>query len=169
MVLLPCTPPVDNVTYNDQVKVGEDLGEEENMRTILAILALVLGASFSDVNAQPVGLEKPTELRVTGELLPAGGEEREDLVTVNIVVQDKPMLLRVGSVEELTRSEREQAVKWGVLFREMRFYGPEPLLEQLLKAQGTGAKFIIEGTLDTKRRQFLVSKVEEMGKARPAK
>ena len=139
------------------------------MKNMLAILFFALFGFMSVVKAQPVGLEKPTELRVTGELLPAGGEEREDLVTVNILIQDKPMLLRVGSVEELSRSEREQAVKWGVLFREMRFYGPEPLLEQLLKAQGTGAKFLIEGTLDTKRRQFLVSKVEEMGKARHAK
>ena len=139
------------------------------MKNMLVILLFALFGFMSVVKAQPVGLEKPTELRVTGELLPAGGEEREDLVTVNILIQDKPMLLRVGSVEELSRSEREQAVKWGVLFREMRFYGPEPLLEQLLKAQGTGAKFLIEGTLDTKRRQFLVSKVEEMGKARHAK
>lgn len=139
------------------------------MKATLAILIFVVGGFLSAVHAQPVGLEKPTELRVTGELLASGGEEREDLVTVSIVVQEKPMHLRVGSVEELTRSEREQAVKWGVLFREVRFYGPEPLLEQLLKAQGTGAKLMIEGTLDTKKRQFLVSKVEEMGKTRHTK
>lgn len=139
------------------------------MKNILAILLFALCSSLSIVSAQPTGLEKPTELRVTGELLAAKGQPREDLVTVNIFVRDKPMLLRVGKVEELTHLEREEAVKWGVLFREVRFYGPDPSLEQLLKAQGTGTKLMIEGTLDTKRRQFLVSKVEEVGKAPHAK
>ena len=70
------------------------------------------------------------------------------------------MMLRVGKVEELTSSEREQAVKWGVLFRQVRFYGPVPLLEQIAKAEGTGKVLTIEGQLDTKARQFLVTAVQ---------
>ena len=71
------------------------------------------------------------------------------------------MVLRVGKVEELTSSEREQAVKWGVLFRQVRFYGPVPLLEQIEKAEGTGKALTIEGQLDTKARQFLVTAVQD--------
>ena len=111
-------------------------------------------------DAQPAILEGPIKLRVTGELLPPKDLPSEDVVTANVLVQDKPMMLRVGKVEELTSSEREQAVKWGVLFRQVRFYGPVPLLEQIAKAEGTGKALTIEGQLDTKARQFLVTAVQ---------
>jgi len=111
-------------------------------------------------DAQPAILEGPIKLRVTGELLPPKDPPSEDVVTANVLVQDKPMMLRVGKVEELTSSEREQAVKWGVLFRQVRFYGPVPLLEQIAKAEGTGKALTIEGQLDTKARQFLVTAVQ---------
>lgn len=109
-------------------------------------------------NAQPANLDRPTKLRVTGTLLPVE-EQREDIVTVRILVEDKPMLLRVGKVEELTPMEREQAVKWGVLFRQMRFYGPEEFIGQLRKPEALGKIFTIEGQLDTRDRQFLVTSV----------
>jgi hypothetical protein len=111
-------------------------------------------------DAQPAILEGPIKLRVTGELLPSKDPPSEDVISANILVEDKPMVLRVGKVEELTSSEREQAVKWGVLFRQVRFYGPVPLLEQIEKAEGTGKALIIEGQLDTKARQFLVTAVQ---------
>jgi hypothetical protein len=111
-------------------------------------------------DAQPAILEGPIKLRVTGELLPPKDPPSEDVVTASVLVQDKPMMLRVGKVEELTSSEREQAVKWGVLFRQVRFYGPVPLLEQIAKAEGTGKALTIEGQLDTKARQFLVTAVQ---------
>jgi hypothetical protein len=81
------------------------------------------------------------------------------LVMVNILVEDKPLLLRVGKVEELTHMEREQAVKWGVLLRQVRFYGPIELINQLQE----GKALTIEGQLDTKSRQFLVSDVKASG------
>ena len=111
-------------------------------------------------DAQPAMIDRPIKLRVTGELLPAKDPPSEDVVSANVLVQDKPMMLRVGKVEELTSSEREQAVKWGVLFRQVRFYGPVPLLEQIAKAEGTGKALTIEGQLDTKARQFLVTAVQ---------
>ena len=78
---------------------------------------------------------------------------------VNILVEDKPWLLRVGTVEELTPTERAQAVKWGVLLRQVRFYGPTALISQLQE----GKALTIEGALDTKGRQFLVSDVKASG------
>jgi len=111
-------------------------------------------------DAQPAMIDRPIKLRVTGELLPAKDPPSEDVVSANVLVEDKPMVLRVGKVEELTSSEREQAVKWGVLFRQVRFYGPVPLLEQIAKAEGTGKALTIEGQLDTKARQFLVTAVQ---------
>jgi hypothetical protein len=126
---------------------------------LVTTLLLSLGC-INTVDAQPAALDRPTKLRITGELLPPQSQPREDLVTAHILVQDTPLLLRVGKVEEVTPMEREQAVKWGVLFRQVRFYGPDPLLQQILKAQGTGKALVIEGQLDTRDRQFLVSDVK---------
>ncbi|HXG20312.1 MAG TPA: hypothetical protein VNN62_14710 [Methylomirabilota bacterium] len=122
---------------------------------------LVFFSWHNTVEAQPAILDRPMRLRVTGELLPANGQPFEDIVTANVVVHDKPMLLRVGKVEELSSAEREQAVKWGVLFRQVRFYGPTPLLQQIEKEEGTGKTLTIEGELDTRVRQFLVKSVQE--------
>jgi hypothetical protein len=127
----------------------------------LFVILFVLFCGWPQMaDAQPAILEGPIKLRVTGELLPPKDLPSEDVVTANVLVQDKPMMLRVGKVEELTSSEREQAVKWGVLFRQVRFYGPVPLLEQIAKAEGTGKALTIEGQLDTKARQFLVTAVQ---------
>jgi len=100
-------------------------------------------------------------------LLPVTEPSRDDLVTVSIVVQETPLLLRVGKVEELTHTEREQAVKWGVLLRQVRFYGPDALIGRLLEPTTTGKVLAIEGQLDTRTRQFLVSAVKEATDSKP--
>lgn len=129
--------------------------------SVLFLMTFVIMLGWHDTaEAQPAMLDRPMKLRVTGELLPTKEQSAEDIVTANILVDDKPMMLRVGKVEELTSSEREQAVKWGILFRQVRFYGPTPLLEQLMKEEGTGKALTIEGQLDTKARQFLVTSVQ---------
>jgi hypothetical protein len=130
------------------------------MPTFFLMILVMLFGWRTTVEAQPAMLDRPIKLRVTGELLSAKEQPDEDIVTANILVDDKPMMLRVGKVEELTSSEREQAVKWGVLFRQVRFYGPTPMLEQIAKAEGTGKALAIEGQLDTKARQFLVTSVQ---------
>jgi hypothetical protein len=127
------------------------------MKYWLVLLLLISLGGVSRAHAQPARLERPTKLRVTGTVLPPQEQQREDLVTVSILVEDKPLLLRVGKVEELTHTEREQAVKWGVLLRQVRFYGPAPLIEQLQRPDAIGKIFTIEGQLDTKARQFLVT------------
>jgi len=131
------------------------------MVSLFVMVFLVFFSWDSPVDAQPAILDRPMRLRVTGELLSAKGQPSEDIVTANVIVHDKPMLLRVGKVEELSSSEREQAVKWGVLFRQVRFYGPTPLLQQIEKEEGTGKTVTIEGELDTRVRQFLVKSVQE--------
>ena len=139
------------------------------MSVLFVTMFLMFCGWLNIAAAQPAMLDRPIKLRVTGELLPVKDQPAEDLVTANITIEDKPMVLRVGKVEELTSSEREQAVKWGVLFRQMRFYGPTPLLDQLKQAEGTGKALAIEGQLDTKARQFLVTAVQDApGSTRPA-
>lgn len=131
------------------------------MSALFVMTFVILFGWYEAAEGQPAMLDRPIKLRVTGEMLPAKEQPDEDIVTTNILVDDKPMMLRIGKVEELTSSERAQAVKWGVLFRQVRFYGPTPLLEQLAKEEGTGKALTIEGQLDTKARQFLVTSVQE--------
>lgn len=131
------------------------------MSALFVMMLVVLFGWHDAAEAQPAMLDRPIKLRVTGELLPTKEQPAEDIVTANILVNDKPIMLRVGKVEELTSSEREQAVKWGILFRQVRFYGQTPLLEQIVKAVGTGQALTIEGQLDTKARQFLVNSVQD--------
>jgi hypothetical protein len=133
----------------------------------LSTFLLVTFFSITSVSAQPsTSFDKPVKLRLMGEILKFVDSPPEDIVTAKITVQDKQLLLRIGKVEELNRMEREQAVKWGVLFREIRFDGPAPLLEQIRNAEETGKILTVEGQLDTKTRQFLVASVTEAQEAR---
>jgi hypothetical protein len=129
--------------------------------TYLSVLMLLIAMCVARVaQAQPAAsFDEPVKLRVTGTLHPNETPPRDDVVMVNILVEDKPLLLRVGKVEELTHTERAQAVKWGVLLRQVRFYGPTALISQLQE----GKALTIEGALDTKGRQFLVSDVKSSG------
>jgi len=120
------------------------------------IFLVAMCAAHTAYAQSAASFDQPVKLRVTGTLHPHETPPREDLVMVNILVEDKPLLLRVGKVEELTHTEREQAVKWGVLLRQVRFYGPIELINQLQE----GKVVTIEGQLDTKSRQFLVSDVK---------
>lgn len=142
--------------------IGEYTLEGEGIMTYRLALAVLVVVGWANITrAQPASLDRPTKLRVTGTLLPVEEKQRDDIVTVNILVQDKPLLLRVGKVEELTHTEREQAVKWGVLLREVRFYGPDDLIGPLQQPEIVGKVLMIEGQLDTKARQFLVTAVKK--------
>jgi len=123
--------------------------------TLSALLLVVCGAGL--VRAQSG--ERLVKLRVTGTLVPQEAAQREDLFTVPIVVQEKPLLLRVGQVEELTTAERAQ-VREALVLRQVRFNGPAALLARLQPARN-GRVLTIEGMLDPTARLFLVTAVKE--------
>lgn len=134
-------------------------------RTIIALVCSLLWASV--VGAQSYSLEHRMDMRITGTLLAAEEQKRDDFVLVNITVQNKPMLLRIGKVEDLTTRGRAQAVKDEVLLRQVRFTGPEALMEQLQKPEVLGKVITIQGWLNTKDRRFQVTAVEEVSGATP--
>ena len=130
--------------------------------TLSALLLVVCGAGL--VRAQSG--ERLVKLRVTGTLVPPEAAQREDLFTVPIVVQDTPLLLRVGQVEELTTSERAQ-VRDAVVLRQVRFSGPATLLARLQQPERRGRVPTIEGMLEPTARLFLVTAVKEAPSATP--
>jgi hypothetical protein len=111
--------------------------------------------------AQSVDSTQPMKVRLTGTMLPFAEQQRDDLVTATIFVQDKPWFFRVGKAEGLTSAEREQAVKDGALLEQVRFQGPDAVMRRLQKANLIGKLLVIEGQLDAKGRRFLISSVEE--------
>jgi hypothetical protein len=120
------------------------------------VIFIVVGyGSFA--SAQPVYPDRPMKLRVTGMLLPTNEPKREDLITIPIFVEDSAWLLRIGKVEELHPSRREEKIKEDLLFRQVRFYGPDALLARMQQ----GETFTIEGQLDEKARRFLVTEISE--------
>ena len=135
------------------------------VKSIFVVAILALGASL--VQAQSYTSESRLDLRITGMLLAPGTEKQEDIVTVDISVRNTPMLLRLGKVEELTDREKPQASKNDVLFKKVRFTGPEELMEQLLKPETVGKVLTIEGWLNARTRIFQVTTVNEGGSAIP--
>ena len=131
------------------------------MKQFTIITLLVSALWIHTANAQSPAPGGQATLRVTGMLLPHEEQQRDDLVTATIFVQDKPWLFRVGKAEGLSSAEREQAVKDGVLLEQVRFYGPDAVMRRLQKANLIGKLLVIEGQLDAKGRRFLVSAVEE--------
>ena len=130
--------------------------------TLSVLLVAVCGAGL--VHAQSG--ERLVHLRVTGTLVPLEASQREDLYTVPIVVQEKPLLLRVGQVEELTTSERAQ-MREAVVLRQVRFSGPAALLARLQQPELRGRVLTIQGLLEPQARLFLVTAVKEAPSATP--
>lgn len=135
-------------------------------RSVVVLFFLICSSTF--IQAQPYTAEQRVDLRITGLLLAAGAPKSEDIVTVDIVVQDKSMVLRLGKVEDLTAREKAQAVKDDVLLRQVRFTGAESLMSQLLRFEATGKAITIEGWLNTKDRLFQVTAVKEAPDIVPA-
>jgi len=124
------------------------------------ILSLGLALLWANIaSAQSYGPEHRMDLRITGTLLSAAEPKRDDLVLIDITVQSKPMLLRVGKVEDLTTPERARAIRDEVLLKQVRFTGPEELMKQLQKPETLGKVITIQGWLNTQDRRFQVTAV----------
>ncbi len=117
-------------------------------------LVLVNLASAQSYTANP-----HLDLRITGMLLPADTPKREDLPLVEISVQNTPMLLRLGQVEDVTERDKSQVNKNDVLFHQVRFTGGTELMERLLRPESMGKVVTIEGWLNTTTRLFQVTAV----------
>ena len=96
---------------------------------------------------------------MTGTILPYERNPREDLIAIKIFVADKPWLLRVGKLEEISVQEKQRAVEEGVLLRQVRFFGPDEVIAPLVQPDIAGKIFTIEGKLDFEAKRFRVRSV----------
>jgi len=101
------------------------------MKCLIALSFLMFVICGSTVGAQSVYPDRPMKLRVTGMFLPTNEPKREDIITIPIFVQDTAWLLRIGKVEELNSSGREEKIKEDLLLRQVRFHGPDALLARM--------------------------------------
>ena len=137
------------------------------MRTILISLLAVFCSGIA-LAQSPYPEQRPLDLRITGAFLAPDYQKRDDIVTVDVTVQNKLMLLRIGKVEDLTTQERAQAVKGEVLLHKVHFTGPEDLMARLQKPEMIGKVITIEGWLDTQSKRLQVTTVKETTEAMPA-
>jgi hypothetical protein len=130
---------------------------------------MLIAISASVALAQsPYPEQRPLDLRITGTFLAPDSPKRDDIVTIDVTVQSKPMLLRLGKVEDLTTQERAQAVKGEVLLHKVHFTGPEELMVRLQKPEMIGKVITIEGWLNTQSKRLQVTTVKEETEATPA-
>ena len=135
---------------------------------ILFNLVLWLSGVSIAIAQSPYPEQRPLDLRVTGTFLLTDQQKRDDIVTIDVSVQGKPMLLRIGKVEDLTTQERAQAVKGEVLLRKVRFTGPEEMMMRLQEPEMIGKVITLEGWLDTQSRRFMVTTLKETTETTPA-
>ena len=134
-----------------------------NSIQITAFLAFALFWTPSVNSAEPIYPDRPVDVRITGTLLAYEEEPREDLITMKVFVEDKPWLLRIGQIEDLTTEEKKRAVEEGILMRQVRFFGSEEALAPLRQADVAGKVLIIEGSLDFEAKRFRVKSVTQQG------
>lgn len=137
-----------------------------SLRKLWIVLVVVAWASLA--SAQDYKAEHRLDLRITGMVLPADALPREDLVVVDISVQEKPLKLRVGKVEDLSGPEKAQAAKTEVLLHRIRFTGDSTLMARLLNAETAGKVITVEGWLNTQSRLFQVTAITDGSNAAPA-
>lgn len=135
--------------------------------TLLTGVALLV-AGLESAAAQPYNAEHHLDMRITGMILPADTPKQEDVPTVDISIQEKPMVLRLGKVEDLSTREKSQAAKNDVLLRLVRFTGSDDLMKRLLQPGSAGKVLTIEGWLNAQDRIFQVTAVNEASGATPA-
>ena len=129
-------------------------------RTIFVVVLAMLNIDLAFAQS-PYPEQRPLDLRITGTFIAPDQQKRDDLVTVDVTVQGKPMLLRIGKVEDLTIQERRQAVKGEVLLHKVHFTGVEDLMMRLQKPEMIGKVITIEGWLDTQSKRLQVTTIKE--------
>jgi len=127
-------------------------------------LCLGLASVFWSTAAFAQGIpriEPPPLVRFTGALLPLEEEGHKGLHTLTVFIKGQKWILRLAKVETLTGRNRGWMILQDLFPPQVRFIGPENLIQLLQKPESAGKLLTIEGRLYTGDRMFFVTAVEE--------
>ncbi len=127
-------------------------------KTVFALLLLVFWSSAAPAQ---IFIEPPSLVRFTGVLLPVEEKAHRNVHTLTVLIKEKKWILRLTKVETLAGRNRGWSILQDLFPPQVRFSGPEPLIQLLQKPESEGKLLKIEGRLYIGDRRFLVTAVEE--------
>ena len=135
------------------------------MRQRIALILLVSVFWSTAALAQTIPLlpriEPPPLVRFTGALLPLEEAGHRGLYALTILIKEKKWILRLAKVETLTGTNRGWTILQDLFPPQVRFIGPEDLIQLLQKPESAGKLLTIEGRLYTGDRRFFIMAVGE--------
>lgn len=106
-------------------------------------------------------IEPPPLVRFTGALLPLEEEGHRGLHTLTVLIEGQKWIFKLAKVETLTGRNRGWAILQDLFPPQVRFIGPENLIQLLQKPESAGKLLVIEGRLYTGDRMLFITAVEE--------
>ena len=129
------------------------------MAIIVLLLIFLLCPTLTSAQISP---EPPPLVRFTGSFLPLTGEEASGLSTLTVSIKGTKWQMRINRIEKLTgRDPSGTRLLESIFPRQLRFTGPEHLLNVLSDPQNEGTLMTIEGRLYVGERMFLVISVTD--------
>jgi hypothetical protein len=158
--------PQSCLTQREAEEAGRlSLGAKANrgLRLGTAIVGVVLvfwsGVALAQI---PFGIEPPPLIRFTGALFPVEGEVHAGFHTLTVSFKEKRWIFRLDKVEPLTSSVPGWTILQHLFPPEVRFIGPEDLINLLQEPEIVGKRLTIKGRLYIRARTLIVTAVKEI-------
>ena len=132
-----------------------------NSATAIALLLSLLWPTAATPQELPQ-LEPPPLVRLTGALLPLDEQGRGGLSTLTVSVKETKWIFKVAKIEKLTGTASSDLRLLQSLFpAQLRFIGPDALLDLLQAPEIAGKSLTIEGRLYVGDRMLFLTAVVE--------
>ena len=129
------------------------------MASIVLSLIFLLCPVLTSAQINP---EPPPLVRFTGSLLPLSEAKAAGLSTLTVSIKETKWQMRIDRVEKLTgRDPSGTRLLESIFPPQLRFTGPEHLLNVLRDPQIEGTVMTIEGRLYIGERMFLVTSITD--------
>jgi len=99
----------------------------------------------------------PPVVRLTGTLVPLQKPEYGGLDTLNVRVNNQEWIFKLSDVETLSGTNYGPMILNQLFPREVRFKGPDTLMQPIQNAAATGKPLIVEGRLYMSDRVLMVT------------
>jgi len=99
----------------------------------------------------------PPVVRLTGTLVPLQKPEYGGLDTLNVWINNQEWIFKLSDVETLSGTNYGPMILNQLFPREVRFKGPDTLMQPIQNAAATGKPLIVEGRLYMSDRVLMVA------------